>query len=546
VLATCRPLAPCWKYALAAGVDVGDLADRRYGLALARHAAAVTAAAAQEWALTARPVFNTDERASTASCAKPCRTTSCCPSCRWCASASPTTRRRCATGTSCWARSTSPSRSAAPTAACWRRSTSTPTATRRAARGADQAGRAGRLPRALPALPGRPPALDSRTAAAGAAGSSQTRGPQPAPTMNQARDSLSRRWPAGAASAMRCGRTRASSTTPSSAPTPAATTGRPSDFGALRSTLPLRDLAAPGDPLAAALRRRATAGPTLTIDAPLPGYLELTPAGLLDALDAVGLRPTGAAAAQLLREPRAPGVPGRRQRGGHQVLPARPLERRADPRGARLRARAGRGRGAGGGAAGAAGGTKRRHCSCWANRRRWRAGNARASVHRFSVSPRCAGREPELEQPDTLRRSAASSAGCTRWAGASPSSTATAWTPRRDGQRALTAAGLRLRDRRRGAGLAATPASGAGRGGRGLRPPRPAATLRLHGDCHLGNVLWRDGPACGRPRRRLHGPGGAGPVDAGVGRRRHDGGAARLLLEGYEEWSATSTTANGG
>ena len=38
-----------------------------------------------------------------ASCAKPCRTTSCCPSCRWCAFASRPIRRKCATGTSCWA-----------------------------------------------------------------------------------------------------------------------------------------------------------------------------------------------------------------------------------------------------------------------------------------------------------------------------------------------------------------------------------------------------------------------------------------------------------
>jgi hypothetical protein len=45
--------------------------------------------------------------ASTASLREACRTTSCCPSCRWCASASRPTRNRCATGTSCWARSTS-------------------------------------------------------------------------------------------------------------------------------------------------------------------------------------------------------------------------------------------------------------------------------------------------------------------------------------------------------------------------------------------------------------------------------------------------------
>jgi Ser/Thr protein kinase RdoA (MazF antagonist) len=67
----------------------------------------------------------------------------------------------------------------------------------------------------------------------------------------------------------------------------------------------------------------------------------------------------------------------------------------------------------------------------------------------------------------------------------------------------------------------------------------PLATLRLHGDCHLGNVLWRDaGPhvvdlddACAGPAVQDLWMLVAGDAD---------GLAAplRLLLEGYEEWCA--------
>ena len=41
--------------------------------------------------------------ASTGCCARRCRTMSCCPSCRWCASASRPSRTKCASGTTCWA-----------------------------------------------------------------------------------------------------------------------------------------------------------------------------------------------------------------------------------------------------------------------------------------------------------------------------------------------------------------------------------------------------------------------------------------------------------
>jgi Ser/Thr protein kinase RdoA (MazF antagonist) len=52
--------------------------------------------------------------------------------------------------------------------------------------------------------------------------------------------------------------------------------------------------------------------------------------------------------------------------------------------------------------------------------------------------------------------------------------------------------------------------------------------LRLHGDCHLGNILWgRNGPFFRRLRRLPDGAGGAGPVDAAVGQPHGARAAAR-------------------
>jgi Ser/Thr protein kinase RdoA (MazF antagonist) len=69
------------------------------------------------------------------------------------------------------------------------------------------------------------------------------------------------------------------------------------------------------------------------------------------------------------------------------------------------------------------------------------------------------------------------------------------------------------------------------------------ALLRLHGDCHPGNILWTpptNGPAvrpalCG-PGRRPHGPGRAGPVDAAVGRPRQRTRQLGALVDGYEQF----------
>ena len=110
-------------------------------------------------------------------------------------------------------------------------------------------------------------------------------------------------------------------------------------------------------PPAAAHARTDNAGVAPSNSPPSPAasaahpYESLTPDVVLDALAALDLHGDGRLhGTEFLREPRLPGPPRRPQRGGRQVLPARPLERRADPRGARLRARTGGGRSAGRGA----------------------------------------------------------------------------------------------------------------------------------------------------------------------------------------------------
>ena len=84
---------------------------------------------------------------------------------------------------------------------------------------------------------------------------------------------------------------------------------------------------------------------------------------------------------QQLREPRLPGRARRQLRRRRQVLPSRPLERRADRRGARLRARA------------------RRARESRSSRRCTRCTHA---DFRFAIYPRRGGRPPELDNPKTL------------------------------------------------------------------------------------------------------------------------------------------------
>ncbi len=114
------------------------------------------------------------------------------------------------------------------------------------------------------------------------------------------------------------------------------------------------------------------------------------------------------------------------------------------------------------------------------------------SGHRFAVAARCAGRQPELDDPDVLRQIG-------RFIGRLHSvgrrrrfEHRHVLNARVDGARArdlllnrgfVTAAELPAWRSACDQALAATVAA--------FEAAAPLATLRLHGDCHPGNVLWR-------------------------------------------------------
>ncbi|MBT9488444.1 MAG: serine/threonine protein kinase [Rubrivivax sp.] len=115
--------------------------------------------------------------------------------------------------------------------------------------------------------------------------------------------------------------------------------------------------------------------------------------------------------------------------------------------------------------------------------------------HRFTVADRCAGREPELETPGTLRRIGGFLGRLHAVGARERFRHRVTLEPLRDGTRArdLLLEGGFVTD-------AEAPAwrSSCDRAldaiGAAFDRVGPLANLRLHGDCHLGNVLWRDGP----------------------------------------------------
>ncbi len=114
--------------------------------------------------------------------------------------------------------------------------------------------------------------------------------------------------------------------------------------------------------------------------------------------------------------------------------------------------------------------------------------------HRFSVSRRCAGREPELDDPATLRQIGRFIGRLHSVGRRQPFAFRHVMDPRQDGRYALQ----RLLD---GEFVAEEQrAAWASTVDRALKAVEQAFAdhgtprmLRLHGDCHLGNVLWRDG-----------------------------------------------------
>lgn len=118
--------------------------------------------------------------------------------------------------------------------------------------------------------------------------------------------------------------------------------------------------------------------------------------------------------------------------------------------------------------------------------------------HRYAAAARCAGREPELEDPATLRQLGRFIGRLHAVGRRRPFVHRHRLDARADGRRAMQL----LRD---GGFIPATElpawlqacehalAAVEDAFDRHFPATAPLATLRLHGDCHLGNVLWRDG-----------------------------------------------------
>ena len=118
---------------------------------------------------------------------------------------------------------------------------------------------------------------------------------------------------------------------------------------------------------------------------------------------------------------------------------------------------------------------------------------ARLAGHRMTVAARCAGRSPELEDPGTLRRLGRFIGRLHAVGKRQPFAHRHVMRPALDGAAARDRLidGDFVPDTERAAWRpvcdAAIDAIAAA-----FEQVAPLATLRLHGDCHLGNVLWRD------------------------------------------------------
>ena len=119
-------------------------------------------------------------------------------------------------------------------------------------------------------------------------------------------------------------------------------------------------------------------------------------------------------------------------------------------------------------------------------------------THRYTAAMRCAGREPELEDPAALRQLGRFIGRLHAVGQRRPFEHRHHLNPLTDGRRAIQLlieggfvpdterpAWQQAVERALAAAVAAFEAN--------FTPSSPVATLRLHGDCHLGNVLWRDG-----------------------------------------------------
>ncbi len=118
-------------------------------------------------------------------------------------------------------------------------------------------------------------------------------------------------------------------------------------------------------------------------------------------------------------------------------------------------------------------------------------------LHRVAVSPRCAGREPELDEPGTLERIGQFLGRCHAVGARRPFLHRLSMEPARDARAARDAlrAGPHLEPTvgARWAQVSDEACTAVASAFEAFAQHGPLRRLRLHGDAHRGNVLWRDG-----------------------------------------------------
>ncbi len=173
------------------------------------------------------------------------------------------------------------------------------------------------------------------------------------------------------------------------------------------------------------------------------------------------------------------------------------------------------------------------------------AASAMASTapHRFAVASRCAGRQPELDDPAVLRQIGRFIGRLHAVGRRHPFAHRHVLDARADGERArrVLLEGGFVTDAERPAwddacqrALAATIEA--------FEHAQPLATLRLHGDCHPGNVLWRQtgegaGPHVVDLDDAMQGPAVQDLWMLVSGDRHTMAAQLNTLLEGYEQFS---------
>ena len=164
---------------------------------------------------------------------------------------------------------------------------------------------------------------------------------------------------------------------------------------------------------------------------------------------------------------------------------------------------------------------------------------ARRQGHRCTAALRCAGREPELEDPAALRQLGRFIGRLHAVGRRQPFAHRHHLNAHADGRRAmkLLIDGGFVPDTERPAwqqacdrALLAVEAA--------FDAAAPLSTLRLHGDCHLGNVLWRDGaPHVVDLDDAMQGPAVQDLWMLVSGDHTTMAQQLRTLLEGYEQFS---------